>query len=24
VRRGFLIRMNDPRLLAMHREVVQQ
>jgi Flp pilus assembly protein TadD len=24
VRRGFLIRKNDPRLLAMHREVVQQ
>jgi serine/threonine-protein kinase len=24
VRRGFLIRKSDPRLLAMHREVVQQ
>jgi hypothetical protein len=24
VRRGFLIRKNDPRLLEMHREVVQQ
>ena len=24
VRRGFLVRKNDPRLLAMHREVVQQ
>jgi serine/threonine-protein kinase len=24
VRRGFLVRRNDPRLLAMHREVVQQ
>jgi serine/threonine protein kinase len=24
VRRGFLIRKNDPRLLAMHREAVQQ
>jgi flagellar motor component MotA len=24
VRRGFLVRNNDPRLLAMHREVVQQ
>jgi eukaryotic-like serine/threonine-protein kinase len=24
VRRGFLIRKNDPRLLALHREVVQQ
>jgi hypothetical protein len=24
VRRGFQIRKNDPRLLAMHREVVQQ
>jgi tRNA A-37 threonylcarbamoyl transferase component Bud32 len=24
VRRGFLIRKNDPRLLAMHREIVQQ
>jgi serine/threonine-protein kinase len=24
VRRGFLIRRNDPRLLAMHREAVQQ
>jgi len=22
VRRGFLVRRNDPRLLAMHREVV--
>jgi len=24
VRRGFVVRKNDPRLLAMHREVVQQ
>jgi hypothetical protein len=24
VRRGFLVRKNDPRLLEMHREVVQQ
>jgi serine/threonine protein kinase len=24
VRRGFLVRKNDPRLLAMHREVVAQ
>jgi serine/threonine-protein kinase len=24
VRRGFLVRKNDPRLLQMHREVVQQ
>jgi hypothetical protein len=24
LRRGFLVRGNDPRLLAMHREVVQQ
>jgi len=24
VRRGFLIRKNDPRLLALHREAVQQ
>ena len=24
VRRGFMVRKNDPRLLAMHREVVQQ
>jgi serine/threonine-protein kinase len=24
VRRGFLVRKNDPRLLALHREVVQQ
>jgi eukaryotic-like serine/threonine-protein kinase len=24
VRRGFLVRKNDPRLLAMHREIVQQ
>ncbi|HSD65738.1 MAG TPA: hypothetical protein VLF95_03500, partial [Vicinamibacteria bacterium] len=24
VRRGFLVRKNDPRLLAMHREVLQQ
>ena len=24
LRRGFFVRKNDPRLLALHREVVQQ
>ena len=24
LRRGFLVRGNDPRLLALHREAVQQ
>jgi tetratricopeptide (TPR) repeat protein len=24
LRRGFLVRGNDPRLIALHREVVQQ